>query len=232
MRAGPYRGIAWWCLCVLMAIACVRAAAPGEVPEATSLLVDEADVLSVQEHDALLKRLLAIQKSQRAQIGVLVSKGTGGAPLSDYALRVAENWKLGRTRRDDGLLLLALAYVSLQPFTPDPTRLAFVIAGLVTAIIATGLYLDSLEQRGRRFMGVRLSKVFYGLAVLLALPFALLALFLAAGGEDAQTQLVHLAAGGGSIVAILGFAARVGLIAAVRVGLGGLFGGGGAGRSD
>jgi uncharacterized protein len=459
MRAGPYRGIAWWCCCVLLAIGSAWGAKSAEVPEATSLLVDEAGALSEEEHDALLRRLTSIQNSQRAQIGVLISKSTAGAPLSDYALRVAESWKLGRSRRDDGLLilivpapagarievgyglegaipdakasrwlddllpairekqiakgldqlldridaalpaaqakpekknfldaheewklpfvllvfspfaifpmfvgrwgsipaafllatflgiaagalwdtrtagyiaaaiafpmpllwglnhtrtgtlgpwlrgakhfgnfvavtfffavisvfvcgglsvaeqqwwpglffsgllaialavflfpgkpaeylmvmlrsaihfvfLLTLAYVSLQPFTPDPTRLAFLTAGLLTAVIAAGLYLDSLERDGFRVKGVRLSMVFYSLAVLLALPFALLALFLAAGGEDAQTQLVQLAAGGGSIAAIVGLAVRVGLIAAVRVGLGGMFGGGGAGRSD
>jgi hypothetical protein len=43
---------------------------------------------------------------------------------------------------------------------------------------------------------------------------------------------VQAAAGGGSLAVILGIAVRVGLIAAVKVGLGGLFGGGGAGRSD
>jgi hypothetical protein len=37
-------------------------------------------------------------------------------------------------------------------------------------------------------------------------------------------------AGGGTIAGALALAARLGLIAAVRVGLGGTFGGGGAGR--
>jgi hypothetical protein len=55
---------------------------------------------------------------------------------------------------------------------------------------------------------------------------------LAAGGEDFHTQLVQAAAGSGSIAAVLALAARVGLIAAVRIGLGGRFGGGGAGRSE
>jgi hypothetical protein len=130
------------------------------------------------------------------------------------------------------VFILVVAYVSLLPFTPDPSRLAFLAAGLVTAFAAVALYLESRERRGRRWRGMRLSLVFYGFAMVLALPFALLALFVAVGGEDAKTQLMQAAAGGGSLAAIVAIAARVGLIAAARVGLGGLFGGGGAGRSD
>ncbi|MGZ5095205.1 MAG: hypothetical protein ACXWIP_28335, partial [Burkholderiales bacterium] len=78
----------------------------------------------------------------------------------------------------------------------------------------------------------RCSLWFFGLALLLALPFGLLALLLAAGGEDFHTRLVQAAAGSGSITAVLALAARVGLFAAVKVGLGGRFGGGGAGRSE
>ena len=73
---------------------------------------------------------------------------------------------------------------------------------------------------------------FYSLAILMTLPFALVALIMAVGGEDLQMQLAQAAAGGGSIAGIVALAARYGLIAAVKVGLGGRFGGGGAGRSD
>ena len=73
---------------------------------------------------------------------------------------------------------------------------------------------------------------FYSLAILITLPFALVALFMAIGGEDLQMRIAQAAAGGGSIAGILALAARYGLIAAVKVGLGGRFGGGGAGRSD
>ena len=80
--------------------------------------------------------------------------------------------------------------------------------------------------------GRRWSLWLFGLAFVVALPFALLALILAVGGEDAKTQLIQAAAGGGTLAGLLALAARVGLIAAVKVGLGGAFGGGGAGRSD
>jgi hypothetical protein len=76
---------------------------------------------------------------------------------------------------------------------------------------------------------MRWSFALFGLAALVALPFALLAFYLAIGGEDMRTQLTQAAAGGGTIAALLALAGRLCLIAAVKIGLGGRFGGGGAG---
>lgn len=70
----------------------------------------------------------------------------------------------------------------------------------------------------------------FGVAAVIALLFAVLALFLAVSAEDLRTQLIQVAAGTGSIAGIVALLARSGLIAAVKVGLGGRFGGGGAGR--
>ena len=122
------------------------------------------------------------------------------------------------------VFVLVLVWSALGPFIPDAGRIAFAAATLVTGLAAIGLYLDSRGKRGSVWM--------YGLAIVIAAPFALLALFLAVGGEDVRTQLVQAAAGGGTLAGILALAARVGLIAAVKVGLGGRFGCGGAGRSD
>lgn len=449
------------CCCLLAVAGVAYAAAPSDIPEPSSLLVDQAGALNETEREALLGRLKTIQDAERAQIGVLVSRGTDGTSLADYALRVAERWKLGRAGRDDGLLIVVIpspagarievgyglegaipdalasrwidellpsireqeiakgldrllgqiegvlpqgkapaaseevylfpdnpewrvpfvlvifspfalfplffgrrgsiasafllaaflggaawtlwdsstagyafagaafvlpllwglnwtdterlspglryakafgnlvavalffalitlfigvglsaagepvwaaafvagmfamglaiflfpgkpagylsvvlrsamhftfiivvAYVALLPFNLDPFRIALAVAAIVTAFAALGLYFDDRERRVTRAGAVRWSLWCYGAAALVALPFGLLALFLSIGGEDLQTQLTQAAAGGGSIAAILALAARYGLIAAVKVGLGGAFGGGGAGRSD
>jgi uncharacterized protein len=123
-----------------------------------------------------------------------------------------------------------VAHVSLMAFVPEPLRLALLVAGVITTLIAIGLFLDSREGSDAAAVGRRWSVWFFALAVLLVLPFGLLALILAAGGEDARMRLVQAAAGSGSIAAVLALAAKYGLVAAVRVGLGGLFGGGGAQR--
>src|SRR5215471_1050722 len=98
--------IAWLCLSLLAALNFAQAAEP--VPELTGLLVDQAGALSDDERAAVTARLRAIQDSGRAQVAILVSSGTGGEPLADYALRVAEKWQLGRASRDDGLLVLVV----------------------------------------------------------------------------------------------------------------------------
>jgi hypothetical protein len=54
----------------------------------------------------------------------------------------------------------------------------------------------------------------------------------AALGEDFQVRVSQAVAGGGSLGAILWWAARQGFFSALKIGLGGRFGGGGAGRGN
>jgi uncharacterized protein len=454
------RWIAWLFMCLLAVTQCAHAAGPAPTPESTGLIVDQANVLSDDAHAALKSRLKAIQSSGRAQVAILISSGIAGEPLSDYSLRVAEAWQLGRARRDDGLLILVvpatnaarievgyglegaipdarasqwidelipaikkgelaaglnhlldgieavlpaaaakksandgnylfpdhpewrlpfvlvifslfslfplmmgrwgsiasafmlaafyggaawalrdsrnaglaaaamafplpllwglnwidserlpralryaktfgnlcgvmmffaiitlfvgvglwaggaqevwaapifsgflalglaaflfpdaqrtlmvvlrsvghfvmiltIAYLGLQPFAPNPTGIAFAVAGAFTALIALALYLDAREKS--RAGATRWSLWLIGIALLIALPFGLMLLAQAVLGEDPGAQLTQMAAGGGSVGGILWLAARFGFFAAVSVGLGGRFGGGGAGRGD
>src|SRR5262249_21661583 len=84
------------------------------------------------------------------------------------------------------VFILVVVWVGLQPFIADPARIAFSVASAVTAAIALGLYLDSRGQQ-------QWSRWCLGLAVLVALPFGLLALVLAVGGDDLQTQIAQAA---------------------------------------
>ena len=458
MRAALCVFVAWLSLDAFAATDSVQGLRTQPIPEPTALLVDEAGALTQTERETMVARLKAIQSSGRAQLAVLISRGLGGEPLAEYALRVAEKWELGRERRDDGLLVLVVpsvpaarievgyglegdipdarasrwvnellpamkqqrladglthlldqveralppgstsaatqnylfpdheewrlpfvlvvfspfalfplmagrwgvfasapllaafyggaawalwdspartiaaaaiafplpllwglnwwdreklgrslsyaralgnaigvvlffsvitlfvstglaaaepdlvwggpifagllsiglaailfpgkpahylgivlrsavhfvfmlivAAVALEPFTAQPGRLACAVAFIVTALIAVGLYLDSHKSSAscRRW-----SLWLHGVAFALALPFGVLALLLAAGGDDFHTRLVQAAAGSASIASVLALAVRVGLIAAVKIGLGGRFGGGGAGRSE
>lgn len=449
----------WLCLCLLAVAQCVLAAAPVAIPAPISLIVDQANVLSDDAQAALKARLQTIQSSGRAQVAILISGGIAGEPLSEYSLRVAEVWQLGRAKRDDGLLILVvpsinaarievgyglegdipdaraarwldelipaikrgevaqglnrlldqidaalpataskpandgnylfpdhpewrlpfvlvifslfslfplmfgrwggiasafllaafyggaawalwssrnaglaaaaivfplpllwslnwtdsgrlprvlqyakvfgnlcavlmffaiitlfvgvglwaggaqevwaaplfsgflalglavflfpkaqrglmivlrsaghflfiliIAYLGLQPFVTSPAGLAFSVAGAFTALIALALYLDAREST--REGATRWSLWLIGIALLIALPFGLLVLVQAALGEDLQAGLTQAAAGGGSLGAVLWWAARHGFFTAVKVGLGGRFGGGGAGRGD
>jgi uncharacterized protein len=133
------------------------------------------------------------------------------------------------------VFVLAATYVGLQPIIDDPTRIAFGVAGAVTACIALGLYFDSRARGADGAHGTAatcVAAILFGLALLVTLPLALLALIMAVVGDDVHLRLTQAAAGGVSLVGGLALAARYGLIAAVKVGLGGRFGGGGAGRGD
>ncbi|HVZ44365.1 MAG TPA: TPM domain-containing protein [Ramlibacter sp.] len=121
--------------------------------------------------------------------------------------------------------VLTIAYLALMGIDPDPTRMAFAIAGGITALIALSLWLDARDAR-------RASLWLVALVLLMMLPLGVLLLLQGASSSDANTQLAQLAAGGGSIGGVLLWAARHGFFAAVRLGLGGRFGGGGADAQD
>lgn len=76
------------------------------VPELTARVTDQVGVLGAQQRAALEASLLEFERRKGAQIAVLVVHTTAPEPVEQYALRVAEQWKLGRARVDDGALLL------------------------------------------------------------------------------------------------------------------------------
>lgn len=126
-----------------------------------------------------------------------------------------------------------VAYFALQPLVAEPTMIALAIAGALTALLGITLYLDSAEKQradsGQR-NSIQWSLVLCCVSLLAVVPFALLALVRAATGDDWHRQLVEAVSGSGALTGVAWLAARVGLFTALQVGLGGLFGGGGAGR--
>lgn len=93
-------------LCTLLFGALCNAADLVAVPRATSLIIDQAKLLTDAERSGIEARLRTIQASGRAQVGVLISGDTGDEAPASYALRVAQAWKLGNKADDDGLLIL------------------------------------------------------------------------------------------------------------------------------
>lgn len=136
-----------------------------------------------------------------------------------------------------GLMLFALfafiAYFALQPLLAQPTVPALGVAAIITGLLLLTVHLGNNEERGAAVgdkTGIPWSLVLCSLAVLAVVPFALLALVRAFTGDDWHQQLIEAASGGGALTAVVWLALRVGLLSVVKVGLGGLFGGGGAGR--
>jgi uncharacterized protein len=68
--------------------------------------VDVSGTLSASEREALESRLAGIEARKGAQIAVLLVPTTQPEAVEQYALRVAEAWKPGREKEDDGLVFL------------------------------------------------------------------------------------------------------------------------------
>ena len=77
------------------------------VPELWGVRVhDEARVLSQAVVQQLEEQLKQHEDTTSNQIAILIIPSLNGEVLEEYALRVAENWKLGQKEKDNGVLLL------------------------------------------------------------------------------------------------------------------------------
>lgn len=68
-------------------------------------VVDQTGTLTQEQVAALGQMLEAFEKRKGSQIAVVMVGTTGEETIEQYALRVAEQWKLGRKGVDDGALL-------------------------------------------------------------------------------------------------------------------------------
>ncbi|MBN8576116.1 MAG: TPM domain-containing protein [Cytophagales bacterium] len=83
------------------------ALAQKPVPELWGVRVhDDARVLTHETVETLEAQLKAYEDSTSNQIAILTIASLEGEPIETYSLRVAENWKLGKKEKDNGVLLL------------------------------------------------------------------------------------------------------------------------------
>ncbi len=86
------------------AIGPVRADQP--VPVLAARVTDKTGTLSAEQALALEQKLAAIEAKRGSQVAVLLVPATEPETIEQYAIRVADAWKLGRKGVDDGVLLL------------------------------------------------------------------------------------------------------------------------------
>jgi len=75
------------------------------VPPFKSYVTDLTRTLKPEQVASLEQMLRSFEARKGSQIAVLMVPTTGGEAIEQYALRVAEQWKLGRKGVDDGALL-------------------------------------------------------------------------------------------------------------------------------
>ena len=76
------------------------------VPPLTGHVTDLTATLSSEQKAALEQTLQAFEARKGSQLAVLIVPTTAPETIEQYALRVAEQWKLGRKKVDDGALLV------------------------------------------------------------------------------------------------------------------------------
>lgn len=85
---------------------CAGAGAQVAVPPLTARVTDQTGTLTGEQKASLERMLQAFEVRKGSQIVVLIVPTTAPETVEQYALRVAEQWKPGRKKIDDGALLL------------------------------------------------------------------------------------------------------------------------------
>jgi uncharacterized protein len=96
----------WTRLLLLALLLCGLAHAEVAVPGLSQRVTDLTATLDTSQIQALNARLAAFETGKGSQIAVLLVPTTQPETIEEYAIRVAESWKLGRKGVDDGVLLL------------------------------------------------------------------------------------------------------------------------------
>jgi uncharacterized protein len=76
-----------------------------DLPSLNEPVIDQANLLSPAEKQAISQRILNLHNAGKGQIGVVIVPTTGQEDIFDYSMRVAEAWQLGSAKRDNGLLM-------------------------------------------------------------------------------------------------------------------------------
>jgi uncharacterized protein len=93
---------------VLALLLCWAFAAWAEVavPPLTGRVVDQTGTLSAADIAGLTQTLKGLEQRKGSQIAVLIVPTTEPESIEQFSIRVAEAWKIGRKKIDDGALLV------------------------------------------------------------------------------------------------------------------------------
>lgn len=97
-----------WTLIFLLGLISLTLRANDEVaiPALNSPVMDTTGTLTSEQKASLANKLRNFETKKGTQIAILLVATTQPEPIESYALRVAEQWKIGRKGVDDGILLI------------------------------------------------------------------------------------------------------------------------------
>ncbi|MDN4016392.1 TPM domain-containing protein [Zwartia panacis] len=76
------------------------------VPALSGRVIDQTKTLTSEQLRTLDQKLREIEARKGSQVAVLMVPTTKPEEIEQYAIRVADKWKLGRKKVDDGVILL------------------------------------------------------------------------------------------------------------------------------
>lgn len=97
------------CLSVLLLFTMAlpwQASAEVAVPALSARVIDQTKTLTQDQLRALDQKLSDIEARKGSQVAVLIVSTTKPEEIEQYAIRVADRWKIGRKKVDDGVILL------------------------------------------------------------------------------------------------------------------------------
>ncbi|MFA7084870.1 MAG: TPM domain-containing protein [Arcobacteraceae bacterium] len=77
-----------------------------DVPQLTSSVEDLAHLFTQEQKQKLESKLERIEQASSSQIAILSILSLEDEDLSEYAIKVAQSWKLGKKSMDNGILIL------------------------------------------------------------------------------------------------------------------------------
>lgn len=95
-----------WVFMLGTVLGCLPCFAQAPIPPLTGHVVDLTHTLSEEQRKATEAALAAFESRKGSQLAVLLIATTRPESIGQYALRVAEQWKLGRQKIDDGAILV------------------------------------------------------------------------------------------------------------------------------
>ncbi|MBW8329994.1 MAG: YgcG family protein [Thiobacillus sp.] len=90
----------------LLAIFALSAWAQVAVPELARRVTDTTTTLNADQVSTLESRLAAFEAQKGSQIAVLIVPTTQPEDIAQFGIRVADKWKIGREKIDDGVILI------------------------------------------------------------------------------------------------------------------------------
>src|SRR5262249_35312397 len=93
-------------LLLVIAVAATPVLGAPKFPPLTGRVVDQANVLRADTEQALTTTLAALEQKTGSQFVVVTLDSLQGLPIEDYGYQLGRAWGVGKSGKDNGLLLI------------------------------------------------------------------------------------------------------------------------------